>query len=145
MPELQTESKTRLPLSRTEEAEDPGASDDSGSLTQRATIIRDELLGNDLLDQDTERASGSSSRTDADEGDTSSHKGLKGDEDDLEERLSTSSISHSLRHIALAFDEKVCRLIQRSHTSIDFFADPRTPFVFIDDDARVANLKVSEE
>ena len=84
-------------------------STDSGSLTQRAAMIRDELLGNDSIDQDTVHASSSSSNSSENEGGNRNHDRDEGrdSEDELEERLSKSSIAHSLRHIALAFDEKV--------------------------------------
>lgn len=85
-------------------------STDSGSLTQRAAMIRDELLGNDSLEQDTVHASGSSSGSSSKSIDGSSEKDENGDpEEELEQRLSKSSIAHSLRHIAVAFDEKVSR------------------------------------
>ncbi|KAI3485910.1 hypothetical protein L1887_50710 [Cichorium endivia] len=53
-------------------------------------MIRDELLGNDSVASDTEPLSDSSTSK-------------------SEDRLSCSGIAHSLRHIALAFDEKVSR------------------------------------
>uniref|UniRef100_V5EGB7 Uncharacterized protein n=1 Tax=Kalmanozyma brasiliensis (strain GHG001) TaxID=1365824 RepID=V5EGB7_KALBG len=87
--------------------EDDVASSDSGSLTQRAALIRDELLGNDSLEQESVHGSAPSSGT-SDQGTT--HSSLQDDscedKDDLEERLRNSSISQSLRHIALAYDEK---------------------------------------
>lgn len=84
------------------------ASSDSGSLTQRAAMIRDELLGNDSLEQDSEHESVSSSNDSGVELDPSSQEEVNGhDDEELEARLNSSSIAHSLRHIAVAFDEKV--------------------------------------
>ncbi|SPO32509.1 uncharacterized protein UTRI_04253 [Ustilago trichophora] len=94
---------------------------DSGSLTQRAAQIKDELLGNDILEQDTVHAPNSSSGSESDKVDQSDDKiGYVEDNEELEERLSSSSIAHSLRHIALAFDEKSRELeslreIQKAH------------------------------
>ncbi len=74
-------------------------------------MIRDELLGNDSVASDTEPLSDSS--TSKSEGKTQSRTTKTMDssfsEADLEDRLSCSGIAHSLRHIALAFDEKVSR------------------------------------
>lgn len=87
---------------------DDVASSDSGSLTQRAALIRDQLLGNDSLEQNSVHGSAPSSGTS--EGDTARSSladDSREEKDNLEERLSNSSISQSLRHIALAYDEKV--------------------------------------
>lgn len=88
---------------------------DSGSLTQRAARIKDELLGNDILEQDTVHAPNSSSGSRSDKVNQSDEKiEYIEDNEELEERLSSSSIAHSLRHIALAFDEKVRRGAQET-------------------------------
>ncbi|SPO46533.1 uncharacterized protein PSANT_04219 [Moesziomyces antarcticus] len=85
-------------------------------------MIRDELLGNDSVASDTEPLSDSS--TSKSEGETQSRTTKTMDssfsEADLEDRLSCSGIAHSLRHIALAFDEKSreldsLRAIQQRH------------------------------
>lgn len=84
---------------------------DSGSLTQRAAMIRDELLGHDPLEQNsTHESIPSSATTDVTTDDTSPKDDAQAQLDhDVEKRLAHSAISHSLRHIALAFDEKVGR------------------------------------
>lgn len=113
-PAMETEASPRQSDSEeieTARKDDDVASSDSGSLTQRAALIRDELLGNDSLEQDSVHGSAVSSGTS--EGGTahsSLQEGSQDDKDDLEERLKTSSIAQSLRHIALAFDEKVSSL-----------------------------------
>ena len=95
---------------------DRDSSSGTGSLTQRAAMIRDELLGNDSLNPDSAHESPSSSGTSAEELDSSSQKSeLKDEQADLEERLNNSAISHSLRHIAMAFDEKVSLEFGRGH------------------------------
>ncbi|SJX63806.1 uncharacterized protein SRS1_14552 [Sporisorium reilianum f. sp. reilianum] len=100
---------------------DRESSSGSGSLTQRAAMIRDELLGNDSLEPGSAPESLSSSGTSAEELDSSSQKSNSKDEEaELEERLNNSAISHSLRHIAMAFDEKSrelesLRKIQQTH------------------------------
>lgn len=86
-------------------------------------MIRDELLGNDSPDGDTEQGPGSSSSTDEDAGDHSDEKKVQDDDDDSEQRLSESSIAHSLRHIALAFDEKVSIGTVSNEYRIDASAD----------------------
>ncbi|CDR87358.1 uncharacterized protein SPSC_00484 [Sporisorium scitamineum] len=93
----------------------------SGSLTQRAALIRDELLGNDSLGPHSEHESISSSGASADSPDDSGPKDeSRDDSGDLEDRLNNSAIAHSLRHIAMAFDEKSrelesLRKIQKTH------------------------------
>ncbi|CBQ73964.1 hypothetical protein sr14552 [Sporisorium reilianum SRZ2] len=100
---------------------DKESSSGSGSLTQRAAMVRDELLGNDSLQPGSAPESLSSSGTSAEELDSLSQKSDSKDEEaDLEERLNNSAISHSLRHIAMAFDEKSrelesLRKIQQTH------------------------------
>ncbi|SPO27711.1 uncharacterized protein UTRI_04253_B [Ustilago trichophora] len=92
---------------------------DSGSLTQRAARIKDELLGNDLLEQHTVHAHDSSSGSSSDRVDQSDEKAeYIDDNEELEERLSSSSIAHSLRHIALAFDEKIQQTHQKELASL---------------------------
>ena len=84
------------------------ASSDSRSITERAAMIRDELLGEDSVERHTVQASEGSSTNSIVGGDQSSQKEMHGDDDEeLEQRLSISCIAHSLRHIAIAFDEKV--------------------------------------
>ncbi len=74
-------------------------------------MIRDELLGNDSVASDTEPLSDSSTSKSEGEAESRTTKTLDSSfgEGDLEDRLSCSGIAHSLRHIALAFDEKVSR------------------------------------
>ncbi|SPC67983.1 uncharacterized protein UHOD_05471 [Ustilago sp. UG-2017b] len=97
------------------------ASSDSGSITERAAMIRDELLGEDSVERHTVQASEGSSTNSIVGGDQSSQKEMHGDDDEeLEQRLSISCIAHSLRHIAIAFDEKSRELeslrnIQQTH------------------------------
>ncbi|KAJ9480098.1 hypothetical protein PHBOTO_003893 [Pseudozyma hubeiensis] len=88
---------------------DGDGSTDSGSLTQRAAMIRDELLGHDPLEhKSTHESIPSSGTTDVTNDDTSRKDDAQAELDhDVEERLAHSAISHSLRHIALAFDEKI--------------------------------------
>lgn len=108
-PAREIEQASIAPDADAEQA-DKQSSSGSGSLTQRAAMIRDELLGNDSLQPDSVHEALSSSGTSAIASDDSSQKdNSRFEEDDLEERLNNSSIAHSLRHIALAFDEKVSR------------------------------------
>lgn len=95
------------------------ASTDSGSLTERAAIIRDELLGEDSLEHDTIQPSEASSASSSGDGDRACAKQTNGGNDDeLEQRLSNSCIAHSLRHIAMAFDEKVSRCSQLTEEEV---------------------------
>ncbi|SNX86017.1 uncharacterized protein MEPE_04726 [Melanopsichium pennsylvanicum] len=96
------------------------ASTDSGSLTQRAALIRDELLGNGSLEQEPVQASRSSSASSEAKSDVAGEKETSDDDEALEDRLSRSSIAQALRHIAVSFDEKSCELeslrkIQQMH------------------------------
>nr|CDI56987.1 hypothetical protein BN887_01734 [Melanopsichium pennsylvanicum 4] len=83
------------------------ASTDSGSLTQRAALIRDELLGNGSLEQEPVQASRSSSASSEAKSDVAGEKETSDDDEALEDRLSRSSIAQALRHIAVSFDEKI--------------------------------------
>ncbi|KAJ1022541.1 hypothetical protein NDA16_003530 [Ustilago loliicola] len=75
-------------------------------------MIRDELLGEDSLERDTVQPSEASSGSNSGDGDQSCQKQVNGaDDEELEQRLSRSCIAHSLRHIAMVFDEK----IQQTH------------------------------
>ena len=90
------------------EKSDGNSSTDSGSLTQRAAMIRDELLGNNSLEHDSVRASVAASTTSADSAERSSQRHSAPDDDIyLQDDLGNSSITHSLRHIEMAFEEKV--------------------------------------
>ncbi|TKY84629.1 hypothetical protein EX895_006531 [Sporisorium graminicola] len=96
-----------IALDAATEKADKASSSGSGSLTQRAALIRDELLGNDSLEHDSVHESLPSSGSSADRLDNADEKVESQSEDDsLEERLSSSAIALSLRHIAMAFDEK---------------------------------------
>ena len=109
MPKLTGHSSPRPEPEDNKAMEGSKASSDSGSLTQRAAMIRDELLGNDSLEHSSEHGSESSSGDSGVVIDPSEQQEVNEEQDDeLEQRLGNSNIAHSLRHIALAFDEKVC-------------------------------------
>lgn len=87
---------------RSQARDEISASSESGGAP-----IRNELLGNGLLEQDSVHDSKSSFGSYDDGEIRSDQQEVSAYDEELEQRLSHSSIAHSLRHIALAFDEKV--------------------------------------